>query len=262
MRVPATIQKLKRPAKAPSPRLIHTNEYGEPDTKSPPRNTEENLTGAITFLRGKSDHQTDAGPSRSPWIWEGKNIPQKDRREIGLREIRALESWADQQRMILDPEMFRGTVLNNRPFVGEGSEHTVWGDPATARVIKLTHADDFGNGAVGHSLNVGDYLSGLYGQNRYFHDDIRLEGIVYLDNELPQVVISQPFILGREATHKEIQLFFTRQGFQESDPGLWSRDVQGEVIRVWDAVPCNVFTAKLPDGSLVTLTIDVQISCG
>jgi len=149
--------------------------------------------------------------------------------------------------------------MSGRPPVGDGSEHTVWGDPSSARVIKLTHADDFGNGAVGHSLNVGDYLSGLEGQNRYFHDDIRLEGIVYLDNPIPQVVISQPFVWGREATLKEIKTFFTFQGFHESDPGFWVRESGCGVIHVWDAVPYNVFTVKLPDSSLVTLTIDVQV---
>lgn len=154
--------------------------------------------------------------------------------------------------------------MAGRPAVGDGSEHTVWGDPSTARVIKLTHADDFGNGAVGHSLNIGDYLDGLQCQNGYFHDDIRLEGIVYLGSELPQVVISQPFVMGREATLKEIRTFFGRQGFEESDPGLWSRTREGVTLCVWDAVPYNVFTVKLPDngkkkGPLVTVTIDVQV---
>jgi hypothetical protein len=100
---------------------------------------------------------------------------------------------------------------------------------------------------------------GLDGQNRYFDDDIRLEGIVYLDNELPQVVISQPFVWGREATLKEIRTFFGRQGYHESDPGVWSKEQGDHLIQVWDAVPYNVFTVKLPDASLVTLTIDVQV---
>ncbi|MCX8493380.1 MAG: hypothetical protein ORN23_04020 [Chthoniobacterales bacterium] len=243
----------------PSPRLIHTNEYGEPDTKSPARDTRENLAGALALLRSKDHSKADASPGLSQRFRRGEEVSQAERREIGLREIRALESWADQKRLILDPEMFRGTVINGRPFVGDGSEHTVWGDHHSARVIKLTHADDFGNGAVGHSLNAGDYLLGLDGQNRYFYDDIRLEGIVYLDNPIPQVVISQPFVWGREATLNEIRTFFTRQGFHESDPGVWSKETSGKLIHVWDAVPYNVFTAKLPDGSLVTLTIDVQV---
>jgi hypothetical protein len=108
-------------------------------------------------------------------------------------------------------------------------------------------------------LNVGDYLLGLDGQNRHFEDDIRLEGIVYLDNELPQVVISQPFVWGRESTLKEIRTFFTHQGYRESNPGVWTKKLEGRTIHVWDAVPYNVFTVKLPDASLVTLTIDVQV---
>ena len=247
------------PTNTPSPRLIHTNEYGEPDTKSPARDTRENLAGAIALLRSKDHSQADASPGLSQRFRGGEEVSQAERRQIGLREIRALESWANQKRLILDSEMFRGTVMNGRPFVGDGSEHTVWGDHHSARVIKITHADDFGNGAVGHSLNVSDYLLGLDGQNRYFYDDIRLEGIVYLDNPIPQVVISQPFVWGREASLKEIRTFFTRQGFHESDPGVWSKETSGQMIHVWDAVPYNVFTAKLPDGSLVTLTIDVQV---
>ena len=254
-----TIQLVKRNQNTPSPRLIHTNEYGEADTKSPTRDTRENLAGALALLRSKDHGQADAGASLSQRFRGGEDISQAERRQVGLREIGILESWADQKRLILDPEMFRGTVMNGRPFVGDGSEHTVWGDHHSARVIKITHADDFGNGAVGHSLNVSDYLLGLNGQNRFFHDDIRLEGIVYLDNPIPQVVISQPFVWGREASLKEIRTFFTRQGFHESDPGVWSKETGGQMIHVWDAVPYNVFTAKLPDGSLVTLTIDVQV---
>jgi hypothetical protein len=250
---------LKRTNNTPSPRLIHTNEYGEPDTQSPARDTRKNLAGALSFLREKDYCQTDPLPSLSQRFRGGEELSQEERRQIGIREIRALESWADQQRVILDPEMFRGTVMSRRPFVGDGSEHTVWGDHHSARVIKLTHADDFGNGAVGHSLNVGDYLLGLDGQNRYFADDIRLEGIVYLDNELPQIVISQPFVWGREATLKEIRTFFGRQGYRESDPGVWIKEQGNRLIQVWDAVPYNVFTVKLPDASLVTLTIDVQV---
>lgn len=253
------IHSLKRTTNTPSPRLIHTNEYGEPDTKSPARNTRENLAGALSFLREKDHGQADAGPSLSQRFRGGEEVSQAERCRIGIREIRALESWADRKRIILDPGMFRGTVMNGRPFVGDGSEHTVWGDHHSARVIKLTHADDFGNGAVGHSLNVGDYLLGLDGQNRHFQDDIRLEGIVYLDNELPQVVISQPFAWGREATLKEIRTFFTHQGYRESDPGVWSKEKGKRVIHVWDAVPYNVFTVNLPDSSLVTLSIDVQV---
>ena len=247
------------PTTTPSPRLIHTNEYGEPDTKSPARDTRENLAGALALLRSKDNSKADASPGLSQRFRRGEEVSQAERREIGLREIRALESWADQKRLILDSEMLRGTVMNGRPFVGDGSEHTVWGDHQSARVIKITHADDFGNGAVGQSLNAGDYLLGIDDQNRYFYDDIRLEGIVYLDNPIPQVVISQPFVWGREASLKEIRTFFTRQGFHESDPGVWSKETSGQMIHVWDAVPYNVFTAKHPDGSLVTLTIDVQV---
>ena len=250
---------MKRNQNTPSPRLIHTNEYGEADTKSPARDTRENLAGALALLRSKDHGQADAGASLSQRFRGGEDVSQAERRQVGLREIAVLESWADQKRLILDPEMFRGTVMNGRPFVGDGSEHTVWGDHHSARVIKITHADDFGNGAVGHSLNVSDYLLGLNGQNRFFHDDIRLEGIVYLDNQIPQVVISQPFVWGREATLKEIRTFFTRQGFHETDPGVWSKETSGQMIHVWDAVPYNVFTVKLPNGSLVTLTIDVQV---
>ncbi|MEI7962898.1 MAG: hypothetical protein WCI42_03625, partial [Verrucomicrobiota bacterium] len=144
---------MKQPPNRPSPRLIHTNEYGEPDTKSPARDTRENLAGALACLREGGDSQADAGPSLSARFRGGEEVSQAERRAVGLRELRAIEHWADKERLILDPGMFRSTVMEGRPSVGDGSEHTVWGDPSTARVIKLTHADDFGNGAVGHSLN-------------------------------------------------------------------------------------------------------------
>lgn len=62
-----------------------------------------------------------------------------ERRQVGLREIGLLESWADQKRLILDPDMFRGTVMNGRPFVGDGSEHTVLGGKMTYGQFKATH---------------------------------------------------------------------------------------------------------------------------
>lgn len=243
----------------PSPRLIYNDPYGEADTKSPARDTRGNLESAITLLREEGNSQTDAGPSLSQRFRRQEEISQEERRTVGMRQLKVLEKWADKNRLILSADYFRGTVQSKRPEIGDGSEHTVWGDPSSARVIKLTHADVYGNGAVGHSLCSLDYLAGLQGQNTFFFDDIRLEGFVWLENELPQFVISQPFVLGREATHPEIRAFFTRHGFKEDQPGSWIRTHNGQAVHVWDAVPYNVFTVDLSGGRLVTVTLDVQV---
>jgi len=121
-------------------------------------------------------------------------------------------------------------------------------------VIKLTHPDVAGDGSVGQSDLLG-YLKGLYLQNQLFQDDIRLEGIVSLDGEFPQIVISQPFVKGREATAPEIATFMQQRGFRSKD-GAWHNGT----VTVSDAVRHNVMAADTDDGSITIVPFDLQVA--
>ena len=168
-----------------------------------------------------------------------------------------LQAFAEESGFVLAPETFRRTVVGShkeRPELASGSEHTVWFDNATKRVIKLTHPDLAGDGSVGQSDLIG-YLKSLDLQNQLFQDDIRLEGIVSLDGQFPQVVISQPFVKGREATAAEISMFMEQRGFRSKD-GAWHNGT----VTVSDAVRHNVMAADTRDGSVTVVPFDLQVS--
>lgn len=137
-----------------------------------------------------------------------------------------------------------------------GSEHSVYVDAATRRVLKVTHADRHGDGVVGQSMSVLDYLTGLQLQNEAFGDDIRLEGLVEDEGELPRVVISQPFVKGRPATQPEIEAFMEQRGFVKHKGSWYNAESK---LRVTDAVPNNV-RAYAVNGGVQVVTIDVQVS--
>ena len=70
--------------------------------------------------------------------------------------------------------MFRRTVLTGRKAFDPGSEHSVFVDKPSKSVIKVTHGDDIGDGAVGQSMSVLDYLNNLALGNELFNLGTRL----------------------------------------------------------------------------------------
>jgi hypothetical protein len=112
-------------------------------------------------------------------------------KRIKAREAEALADWARRNNLLLnDSEFERKWIEGDRI---SGQEADVYFDKASKRVIKLSHADLTGSGSVGQSGDVLAYLRGLQLQNELFADDTRLEGLVRLDGELPQIVTSQGF---------------------------------------------------------------------
>jgi hypothetical protein len=225
------------------------------------------LGGALSSVEAGDDGRRVHGASATERFRRGEQLSQKERRRVGLSTMSALQKWADQTGKVLEPERIQ-SLLKNGKQLGDGSEHTTILLPASKdaegnsqrRVLKVTHADDFGNGAVGQSLNVGDYLRGLKWQNEHFGDDIKIEGIVYLDNGLPQVVISQPYVKGRKARPSEISKYLKGLGFKERPDGGWIRVQDGQKVQVWDAVPDNVFVGKNEKGKSIVMPIDLQVT--
>ena len=273
----APVKSKTNPELAKSPQLVFNDQYGEPSNTNSERRTGQSgdPASSLGVIRGNEGTepggagQGNRGPSLSKRVRALVSEPQpgrdaealqEERKRVGVSEMKALEKWADKNDRVLNPDMFRHTVMEVRKKLGDGSEHTTVWDRPTDRVIKWTHGDDFGNGAVGQSLNVGDYLQNLKDANDLFGIGNRVEGVVYLDNSFPQVVISQPKFNGRKATLEEIAAYFKSKGFTQSASGAWVRDKNGERVEVWDAVPDNVFVKTLKNGKLKAVPFDVQIS--
>ncbi|MFN0080788.1 MAG: hypothetical protein ACKVY0_30330 [Prosthecobacter sp.] len=72
-------------------------------------------------------------------------------------------------------------------------------------------------GFVGYyAEDAGAYLERWALANRVFGDDVKIEGVVRLpDEDAPRVVISQPFVQGRDATVAEVSGFLSERGFVE-----------------------------------------------
>jgi hypothetical protein len=90
-----------------------------------------------------------------------------------------------------------------------------------------------------------------------FDDDFRLEGVLEGDGEFPQVVISQPFVMGRPSTPEEIAAYHDSKGFLKTRDGSWYNATTR--IRVTDAVPNNLRTFER-DQLVHVVSIDVQVT--
>jgi hypothetical protein len=135
--------------------------------------------------------------------------------------------------------------------LGAGGEHSVFYQPETGRVLKVTKPGLYGAQAE----DAGAYLQRWALQNRIFHDDVHVEGYVMLPGEHEaSIVISQPFIEGRDATPAEISDFLRSKGFVEIESEKWVHPITG--IKVWDGItPGNVIARE--DGTM--MPIDLQL---
>jgi hypothetical protein len=251
-------------ATSASPNLIYQDSEGE--LRGRPRETTNQgyLRSTLLRLEESANRGRDLGAGesfrfRADAGGQADQRLEQRRRAQGAAAFEELINVLEEQGLILDPESFENTVINGRKKIGDGSEHQVHSDKPTNRVIKYTNPDVTGSGVVGQSLNVFDYLRNLAAQNEIFGDDIRLEGIVNLGEPFPRVVISQSFVKGRDSTPKEIDAYLKGRGFEKQEDGSWIRVRDGQIQRVWDAVPGNLKTVKVGKKSTV-VPFDVQIS--
>jgi hypothetical protein len=163
---------------------------------------------------------------------------------------------AAQAGLVLHAPAFLGW-LRARKDLASGSEHTVYFDRRSQRVIKVTHPDVVGDGAIGQHPDLRSYLRNLDMLNRTFGDDVRLEGVVQLEGEFPQIVTSQPFIKdARQATLAEIEAYMELQGFQKQADGSYYNEALK--IRASDLVGPNMLARDTTDG-VVIMAIDPQL---
>ena len=210
---------------------------------------QENLGGAYEAASrdGGRGSQTDTGKSGSP-----KEEGARRRSQFGK-----LTEFAKANGLIMPGVMFKRFFANEKTYLGEGAEHLVYTHAPSQRVIKTTRADDIGDGTLGARGGASEYLGSLLLGNLIFGDDVRFEGLVQTDGVLPQVVLSQRFVNGRDATPKEIAKYMESLGFTRKearkDVGIWEHKKLG--VDVYDAVPNNV--KRSVDGNIYVIDVDV-----
>lgn len=143
------------------------------------------------------------------------------RNSVRRTERLALVQWAKERRLILDTrfiEQFRQ--------VAEGAEHIVYHDEKRALAMKATRPNCFGHSARNEGLAATplEYLQRLGWHNALFGDDIRIEGITFVEENI-EVITSQPWIVSdgkHPALQAEIDSYFEHLGFRrvEINPGV------------------------------------------
>ncbi len=146
-------------------------------------------------------------------------------------EAQSLVDWAQKHGAEEDADL----EVEGEAIPG-GNEHRVFFIRKLNRVFKLTNPPNFG--AQGSLLN---YLNNLVLSNLVWGDDFRVEGVRRTPFG-PELIISQPFIRGREATEEEISSFFTSRRF--ASRGYHSFQ-HSNGLRVADARPANIIIDSL-----------------
>ncbi len=127
-----------------------------------------------------------------------------------------------------------------------GSEHEVWLSADKLRVIKATHAGEFGRKfGPDRFATLDEYLERIRLLNDEFAVGWQIEG-VYGEGRSQRIITSQPAYHGKPPTMAEIRQFMLERGFEFHRTRFgdaWFRQEDG--LMVSDAEPKNaVVTAK------------------
>jgi len=210
--------------------LFEPPAHGSSASSPATRGTTE--SGPEESLRRKLAHDLGAN--------DGADVPERLR-----QEAESILEWGAATGRIIDPAKFHALV-SDRQQLGGQSEHTVFADESSQRVIKMTLPPTFGaQGAEAYLRNIG-------ASNRLFADDIRFHGILETDHG-PAFVISQPFVAGCEPGLEEVAAWFEQNGYRSTGHNRWIHDGTGTEIA--DAHTGNLI--KTADGELVP--IDLQV---
>lgn len=131
-------------------------------------------------------------------------------------------------------------------------EHMVTLDDATNRWVKLTQPGHFGFQAQ----DAGGYLQRWALHNFAFGTGITFEGIVSLPGEAaPRLVISQPFVTGRDAKVEEQIDFLSKSGFKRTRSGRWIHPGHGLAVQT-----PRSGDALMTAGGIVPLTYQIDLA--
>jgi hypothetical protein len=187
----------------------------------------------------------------------GSNLAEQFR-----SEKESLLSWSQENDILYSAETFSELQAGEEQYLGGGNEHDVYYDEILGRVVKVTKLPELNNQTdfnthwnFGAQGSLSAYLTNLENHNKYFGDDIRIEGVLQVGEYLA-VISSQPFILGRKATDSEIENWFETIHYQKGlRPQTFIHESNTEDIMIFDARPDNVVYSK--SGEIIP--IDLQI---
>jgi hypothetical protein len=157
-------------------------------------------------------------------------------------ESRALENWTAQWA----PPANASHDADAEEIPG-GNEHRVFILPDKSRVLKITNPPNFG--AQG---KLGSYLDNVVLNNLLWGDDLRLEGARLTENGW-ELLVSQPFIRGRDATTEEIVSFMEQHGFRQQ---AYHSFLHASGARIADGRSANI---KVIDGADLLAPIDLHV---
>lgn len=140
-----------------------------------------------------------------------------------------------------------GQLIEGFRHLNGGLEHQVFYRPKSARVIKFTRPPHFG--AMWH---LKGYVQNLIWCNEFLDDDIRLEGVRQTDDGM-SLVISQPFIPGKEPSQEQLEEWFKHQGCLRIGPLKWQFP---DGMIVGDAYPRNFILRR--DGVIFPIDLHVE----
>jgi len=235
-----------------SPNLTYRNTNGQVQG-SPAKSSKERRQNLASAIRRQ---------------WSGF-IPSGSREaSVGKRSETALVLWARKNGLEID-----GQSLQSRREIDGGSEHSVYYDRESGRVVKITHAyEQEGHRGYFGSVhpNALSYIENVILINHVFGDDIGIEGVV-VENGLSQIVISQPYIPGLtllddEEGRRLVYQFMEEQGFTISDemwrhPDGWEvfDTHPGNFIKVPGASQFRAMGKPVPANAGRLVPIDIQI---
>jgi hypothetical protein len=231
------------------------------------KNTEPNEEGEeeVVYPKFKYGERIDEDRTKKqnptiPRLQEAIEAARDDGRAVGSSKFK---DWAKENNCVLNEKHFRGVLerLAGKADYKEGTEHGVFFDASTQRVVKVTiESKDLM--PFGHFYNVALYLEDKHNMNVLFGDDVRFEGIVDRGGD-PGIVISQPVVIGRRATLEEIADDLTVRDFSFELGSTSSNHKELEGLALEDIAEKNVYVdhegrlnyidvhVKVPEGSMI-----------
>jgi hypothetical protein len=220
---------------------------------------DEEIVAYPDFKYGEriDEDRTKKQNSAVPSLQEAIEAARDDGRAVGSSKFK---DWAKENDCVLNEKHLRELLegLVRKADYKEGTEHGVFFDASTQRVIKVTiESEDLM--PFGHFYNAALYLEDKRNMNVLFGDDVRFEGIVDRDGD-PGIVISQPVVMGRRATLEEIADDLTARDFSFEPGSTSSNHNELEGLALEDIAEKNVYVDH--DGNLNYLDVHVKVPEG
>ena len=194
--------------------------------------------------------QTESNAAARELIDRVKNAARRDDQANAAQwfhaETESVRSWAGENGWLVSERAFSDLVGDADQLEG-GSEHDVYVDRKSARVIKLTMPPNFGAGG-----DLITYLTNVLVCHGMFGLDWRFEAVLETPHGL-RLITSQAFVAGEKASDEEIRTYFATLGFAHERENTFRRS---DGVMIADARPDNIFI--LESGALIPIDVHVR----